>query len=49
VECNPKQGPDIMRLANQLTSVKSKSGVMYMDEAVFTEWDDLSNIAPRGY
>jgi simple sugar transport system substrate-binding protein len=49
VECNPKQGPDIMRLANQLTSVRSKSGVIYMDEEVFTEWDDLSNIAPRGY
>jgi simple sugar transport system substrate-binding protein len=49
VECNPKQGPDIMRLVNQLTSVKSKSGITYMEEAVFTEWDDLSNIAPRGY
>jgi simple sugar transport system substrate-binding protein len=49
VECNPKQGPDIMRLVNQLINVKSISGDIYTDGEVFTEWDDLSFLAPRGY
>jgi simple sugar transport system substrate-binding protein len=49
VECNPKQGPDIIRLAEQLARNESISNVIYMYEEVFTEWDDLSNIAPRGY
>jgi simple sugar transport system substrate-binding protein len=49
VECNPKQGPDIILLAGQLARREGISRVIYMDEEVFTEWDDLSNIAPRGY
>jgi simple sugar transport system substrate-binding protein len=49
VECNPKQGPDIMRLAGQLARRGSISRIIYMNGEVFTEWDDLSNIAPRGY
>jgi simple sugar transport system substrate-binding protein len=49
VACDPKQGPDVMRLAGQLARRESISRVIYMDEEVFTEWDDLSNIAPRGY
>jgi simple sugar transport system substrate-binding protein len=49
VECNPKQGPDIMRLANQLAKKETIPRVIFMEEEVFTEWDDLSNIAPRGY
>jgi simple sugar transport system substrate-binding protein len=49
VECNPKQGPDIIHLAGRLARKERISRVIYMDEEVFTEWDDLSNIAPRGY
>ena len=49
VECNPKQGPDIMRLAGNLARKETIPRVIYMEEEVFTEWDDLSNIAPRGY
>jgi len=49
VECNPKQGPEVMRLAKYLSRKESIPRFIYMDEEVFTEWDDLSNIAPRGY
>jgi len=49
VECNPKQGPDIMRLAGQLARNESIPRVIHMRGEVFTEWDNLSNIAPRGY
>jgi simple sugar transport system substrate-binding protein len=49
VECNPKQGPEVMRLARLLANNESIPRVIYMNEEVFTEWDDLSNIAPRGY
>ena len=49
VECNPKQGPDIMRLIGQLARNENIPRVIYMNEEVFTEWDDLSNIAARGY
>jgi len=49
VECNPKQGPEVMRLAKYLARKESIPRFIYMDEEVFTEWDDLSNIAPRGY
>jgi simple sugar transport system substrate-binding protein len=49
VECNPKQGPDIMRLAGLLARGESIPRIMYMQEEVFTEWDDLSSLPPRGY
>jgi simple sugar transport system substrate-binding protein len=49
VECNPMQGPEIMRLAAMLARGERIPRVMYMEEEVFTEWDDLSDIAPRGY
>ena len=49
VECNPKQGPDVMMLAGLLAGGGAIPRVIYMDEQVFTEWDDLSNIEPRGY
>ena len=49
VECNPIQGPDIMRLSKLLAAGENIPPVIYMNEEVFTEWDDLSNIAPRGY
>jgi simple sugar transport system substrate-binding protein len=49
VECNPKQGPDIIRLAGRLARDESIPRIIYMHEEVFTEWDDLSYLAPRGY
>jgi len=49
VECNPKQGPDVMLLAGLLARGETIPRVIYMNEEVFTEWDDLSNIEPRGY
>ena len=49
VECNPKQGPDIIRLANQLAKGETIPRTTDMQEEVFTEWDDLSSLPPRGY
>jgi simple sugar transport system substrate-binding protein len=49
VECNPKQGPDIINLAIQLARGETIPRIIYMNEEVFTEWDDLSNLEPRGY
>jgi len=49
VECNPKQGPDVMLLSGLLAKGGTIPRVIYMNEVVFTEWDDLSNIEPRGY
>ena len=49
VECNPKQGPDIMRLAGQLAHGQTIPRIIYMREEVFTEGDDLASLPPRGY
>lgn len=49
VECNPKQGPEIVRLAGLLARDEAIPDRVYMDEEVFSEYDDLSNILPRGY
>jgi len=49
VECNPNQGPEVMRLAKYLARKESIPRFIYMDEEVFTEWDNLSLLAPRGY
>jgi simple sugar transport system substrate-binding protein len=49
VECNPKQGRDIIHLAAQLAKRESIPRIIYMNEEVFTEWDDLSSLVPRGY
>jgi simple sugar transport system substrate-binding protein len=49
VECNPKQGPDIMRLAKLLAQGETIPRIIYMKEEVFTEGDDLAFLPPRGY
>jgi len=49
VECNPKQGPEILRLASLLARGESIPRVTYMNEEVFSEGEDLSGIPPRGY
>lgn len=49
VECNPRQGPEIMRLSGLLARGESIPRIIFMEEEVFTEWDDFSNIGTRGY
>ena len=49
VECNPKQGPDIMSLVLRLARGESIPRTIHIKEEVFTEWDDLSSLPPRGY
>jgi simple sugar transport system substrate-binding protein len=49
VECNPKQGPDVMRLAGYLARGETIPRITNMTERVFYEWDDLSELPPRGY
>jgi len=49
VECNPKQGPEIIRLAAMLARGEPIPRITYMNEEVFSENDDLSGIPPRGY
>jgi len=49
VECNPKQGPDIIRLAGLLARGEPIPKITYMNEEVFIEGDDLSTLPPRGY
>lgn len=49
IECNPKTGPEIIRLAERLAAGESIPRVQYVHEEVFYETDDLSLIAPRGY
>ena len=49
VECNPKQGAEIIRLAALLARGETIPRITFMTEEVFTEFDDLSSIQPRGY
>jgi simple sugar transport system substrate-binding protein len=49
IECNPKLGPGAIDLAKQLARGETIPRLIHVDETVFTEWDDLSAIAPRGY
>jgi simple sugar transport system substrate-binding protein len=49
VECNPKQGPDILKLSADLARREKIPWVSFMTEEVFSEFDDLSTILPRGY
>jgi simple sugar transport system substrate-binding protein len=49
VECNPKQGPYIMRLARQLARGEPIARLLHVDEEVFYEGEDLSALPPRGY
>ena len=49
VECTPMLGELVMDLALRLAAGEEVPRVTYPQEAVFTEWDDLSSLAPRGY
>ena len=49
IECNPKTGPEIIKLAERLAAGETIPRVQYVHEEVFYETDDLSLIEPRGY
>ena len=49
VECNPNLGPTLMKLVLDIAAGKEIPRVTYMKETVFTEDDDFSVYAPRGY
>jgi simple sugar transport system substrate-binding protein len=49
IECNPKQGPDIMRLVGHLAREETIPRITNMTEQVFYESEDLSELPPRGY
>lgn len=49
IECNPKTGPAILSLSHQLARGETIPRLQHVCEEVFTEYDDLSLIGPRGY
>ena len=49
IECNPKTGPAIIDLAKKLARGEKIPRLQHVFEEVFTEYDDLTVIAPRGY
>ena len=49
IECNPKTGPEIIKLAERLAAGENIPRLQYVHEEVFYETDDLSLIEPRGY
>jgi simple sugar transport system substrate-binding protein len=49
IECNPKTGPEIIKLAERLAAGEKIPRLQYVHEEVFYETDNLSLIEPRGY
>lgn len=49
VECNPNLGPTLMDLVQKISAGETIPRSTYMQETVFTEDDDFSTYAPRGY
>ena len=49
VECSPMFGDEVMDLAEKIVSGQEYPRSFRPEEEVFTEYDDLSNLAPRGY
>lgn len=49
IECNPMLGPTIVDTAKKLVRGESVPKNIYSEEKVFTEWDDLNDLPPRGY
>lgn len=49
VECNPNLGPMLMELVKQIAMGNEIPRITYNHETVFTENDDFSKYAPRGY
>ena len=49
VECTPKLGREVMETVIRLKNGETVEKEIHPDEAVFSDEQDLSNIAPRGY
>lgn len=49
VECNPNLGQTLMHLVTNVAAGVPIPRVSYMNETVFTEYDDFSTYTPRGY
>jgi len=49
IECNPDLGPKVMEFAKKLVAHESVPRLTHVKERVFTEYDNLDNIPPRGY
>ncbi len=49
VECTPLLGDAIMRIARDLKEGRPVEREVYSQERSFTEFDDLTQLAPRGY
>lgn len=49
VECKADIGDTVMELAKRLAAGEEIPRITYSEEEVFTEFDDLDAIAPRGY
>ena len=49
IECNPKSGPELMKLVKDAAQGKELPKTTFIDETVFTENDNLILIPPRGY
>ena len=49
VECDPMLGPTIMDTAKKIKEGEQVSRNIYSKDNIYTEWDDLNEIPPRGY
>lgn len=49
VECTPNLGDEIMRVAKDLAAGREVQREVYSQETCFTDFDDLTGLAPRGY
>jgi galactofuranose transport system substrate-binding protein len=49
VECNPNLGPAVMQLVETLVKKNTIPRCTYIQERVFSEYDNLSFTEPRGY
>jgi simple sugar transport system substrate-binding protein len=49
VECSPMLGEAVMDLAEKIVTHQDYPRITHPEEGCFTEYDDLSHLAPRGY
>lgn len=49
VECTPDLGEDVMKLVDALSKGEAIPKRIHPEETVFSDFDDLSDLAPRGY
>ena len=49
VECTPKLGKEVMETAIKLKNGETVESRIHPEEQVFSDYQDLSNIEPRGY